>query len=374
MRLLPVSKLALLAIVCDYFCHGKAIHAPPIKPSAGPDKDMDCAIRALAFEYSKYLLAAFPLHARRNSSASIYKSLGLKACGSPFTFTLGDQGADQTNDARPNKGPVANTTFFVSPESGDDANSGTENAPFASLLRAQAAARHTDGPATVFLTPGRHELNKTMELTEADGGTTYSSVPGGDVVLSGGKKLTLQWKPSTGGGGVLEAKVPAGLKFTSLFIDSERQVRARFPNGNPENTLFPDGYQQAGSSWGANRKWKEKLKKTTLKEPNRESAESFGHYCYSTGGSAELFAVPEWADGVGSFQFDDRDGDYTHVQHGSLKWRNKRLENWKTDPSSIVIHAMQDNFWSNYMWQVWHQLMCDNCSSSLTDVGCCCWV
>jgi hypothetical protein len=251
-----VKCFALLSLVTGH-AHSKRHYDPPTS-GKGPDKDMDCSIRALAFEYSNDLLAAYPLHAKRNSSASIYKSLGLKKCGSAHAFATINQKTEQPTAVS----QINEATFFVSP-AGDDANAGTKDAPFATLIRAQTEARRVEGPASVFLTPGRHELNKTMELTEADSGTTYSGT-GDDVVLSGGKKLTLQWKPSNQMGGVLEAKVPAGVKFTALFVDNERQVRARFPNGNPENTFFPDGYQQDGSSWGANRQWKKKLKKTTL--------------------------------------------------------------------------------------------------------------
>ena len=93
-------------------------------------------------------------------------------------------------------------------------------------------------------------MARTFELGEQDSGSspatpvTYASYNGEDVTISGGIKLELDWKPYTGTAGApisvgkaFMAKLPAGVpaNFTTLFADNKRQMRARYPNGDPED-------------------------------------------------------------------------------------------------------------------------------------------
>jgi hypothetical protein len=255
-----------------------------------PTKELDCSMKQLAFEFSQGLLSD-PFHVQRNATKHVYTALDLAGCPNlPWTAT---------RSASPPAEPVSagGATFYVS-TTGSDNNPGTQASPFATLPRAQTAARG-GGPGTVVnLAAGRYELNETFVLTAADSGTTYAGAEtGGGTVLSGGRRLTgLSWRPSsTGRAGVFQAALPDGLDFTSLLAGGVRQTAARFPNGNAETSLFPEGYQSAGSKWGADQQWKRKLNKTQLAAPSRQSAFSFSHYIFSQGGSAELYALPKWA-------------------------------------------------------------------------------
>ncbi len=146
--------------------------------------------------------------------------------------------------------------FFVATD-GNDSWSGTlpepnaqrTDGPFATLARARAAVRElkvSDGlrePVTVMVRGGKYYLENTLILNTADSGTqecriAYTAYPGEKPVLSGGKRLT-GWQPYQGK--ILRCDVPEAKggkwKFRQLFFNGERQVRARYPNYDPDNPL-----------------------------------------------------------------------------------------------------------------------------------------
>ena len=92
--------------------------------------------------------------------------------------------------------------YFVSP-SGDDANPGTLEKPFATLQRAQQAARQKRGD--VFLRGGTYYLPATLVFTAQDSGTkdapvVFQNYQGEKPVISGGVRLeNLDWQPYTNG-------------------------------------------------------------------------------------------------------------------------------------------------------------------------------
>ena len=132
---------------------------------------------------------------------------------------------------------------------------GSRAQPFATLQRAQMAARAVQRPAAgaegrvaVLLRcraedkpPCVYQLTAPLVLTAADSGTFWGAEPGAaEVVLSGGVPLDgLEWGPAAAGTRVQRAQLPAGLPaaFSSLFVGGERAVLARTPNGNMERAL-----------------------------------------------------------------------------------------------------------------------------------------
>ena len=120
--------------------------------------------------------------------------------------------------------------LHVSP-GGDDANPGTRDRPLATVAGSQRAARESRN-ATVLFHAGTYYLPETVVLTAADAGTTFAAAAGEEVVLSGGAKLSLQWRPAKDG--VLEAQTPAGLTIDQLFVNGQRQRMARYPNFDPQ--------------------------------------------------------------------------------------------------------------------------------------------
>jgi hypothetical protein len=124
---------------------------------------------------------------------------------------------------------------------GSDSHSGTIDQPFQSISRAQAEVRGSANlkkqPITVFLRKGTYYLDDTIVFAPEDSGApgahiTYSSYKDEKVVISGGAKLALDWKPYLDG--ILQAKTPAGLEIDQLFVNGKRQHMARYPNFDPD--------------------------------------------------------------------------------------------------------------------------------------------
>jgi hypothetical protein len=132
--------------------------------------------------------------------------------------------------------------YFVSP-TGSDANPGTLEKPFATLQRAQQAARQKHGD--VFLRGGTHYLPETIVFTAEDSGTkdapvVFQNYQGEKAVISGGVRLEkLDWQPCTNG--IFQAQVPADLQTEEIFVNGERQILARYPNFDPRAQYF-DGF------------------------------------------------------------------------------------------------------------------------------------
>jgi hypothetical protein len=131
---------------------------------------------------------------------------------------------------------------YVSP-TGKDSNPGTKARPLKSFEAVQQVARKlkASGPANVWFRGGSYYLPRTVVFTGQDSGTAsarvvYAASPGEEVVISGGSLLRLSWKPYRDG--IMQAKVPAGLKTDQLFVNGERQVLARYPNYDPNVLIF----------------------------------------------------------------------------------------------------------------------------------------
>ena len=136
--------------------------------------------------------------------------------------------------------PVIAAEYYVDPD-GSDSNAGAIGSPFGSIaqardvVRRQGAARRE--PVTVYLREGTHYLAETLVLTEADSATeeapiTYSAYQDEKVVVSGGSKLSLAWKPYREG--ILQARTSAGPQIDQLFVNGRRRHMARYPNYDPD--------------------------------------------------------------------------------------------------------------------------------------------
>ena len=172
--------------------------------------------------------------------------------------------------------PGAVASFFVATDGNDASGDGSQAQPFATLPRAAAAARavtpRAPGDVTVFVRAGTYYMGGSggaLVLGAADSNVSWAAFPGdapAPVVLSGAALLgALAWANATAGSepgvlapGVLVASV-AGLPpdarvlawraahpelagragppplVASLFVNGARQVRARYPNGNPQD-------------------------------------------------------------------------------------------------------------------------------------------
>jgi parallel beta-helix repeat protein len=142
-------------------------------------------------------------------------------------------------------------TFFVAPNGRDswsgalaEPNRTGTDGPFATLGRARDAVREwksrpggqAKSPIHVSVRGGKYFLNEPVVFTSGDSGAqespiVYAAYPGEKPVVSGGRRIT-GWQPYKDK--ILQASVPEAKggrwKFRQLFLDGQRQVRARYPN------------------------------------------------------------------------------------------------------------------------------------------------
>lgn len=136
-------------------------------------------------------------------------------------------------------GVYAQTEYFISVE-GKDSNAGSVEAPFASLEKALEEARKASGEVTLFLREGTYRLQKTIILTTADGNRSKTlnirSYPGEKVVISGGQKLDLDWKPYKKG--IMQAPITDPVLMDMLLVNGEIRHMARYPNYDEQAIRF----------------------------------------------------------------------------------------------------------------------------------------
>jgi hypothetical protein len=155
----------------------------------------------------------------------------------------------------------ADGSFFVA-TNGNDTNPGTLAKPFATLQRAQQAARKAAGRAavTVFVREGTHYLPESLIFTAEDSGTkaapvVYQAYQKEQAVISGGVRLKdLKWEAYRNG--IVQAKAPAGTAFDQLFVDGICQPMARYPNFDPNERHF-NGYAADAISPQRAARWKD---------------------------------------------------------------------------------------------------------------------
>jgi parallel beta helix pectate lyase-like protein len=142
--------------------------------------------------------------------------------------------------------PVLETDIYVAPH-GNDKNSGTRKEPLASLERAKLEVRmrkkHVQKPLTVWMRAGTYYLDRPLLLASEDSGSmdapiTYASFPGEVATLSGGRRLTCDWRPFRDGIMHCTLSRTKGLqRFSQLFVNGKRRIRARYPKYDQQNPL-----------------------------------------------------------------------------------------------------------------------------------------
>ena len=124
------------------------------------------------------------------------------------------------------------TNFYVSSK-GKEANPGTKTRPFASIKRALIEARKTPGNVTIYLFGGTYYLEQPIVFTSEDSRKenetlTLTSFENQKVTINGGVVLNLKWEPYRNG--IWRARIKQDLIFDELFVNSQLQRMARYPN------------------------------------------------------------------------------------------------------------------------------------------------
>ena len=206
--------------------------------------------------------------------------------------------------------------FYVSPD-GNDQNTGSERAPFATLERAkQAILNSKDQAVTVFLREGVYPMEKSLRLNDIKGSPEKKIViqayPGEKVHITGGKKLEgfspLSSNPS------ISTKVSPSLR-NHLFIMDLTSVGITQFSG-----LTPAGFGLPISSPGPELYFNGRPM-TLARWPNE-------------GGWVQVAAVPDSLQGGGFVYSGDRPKSWTGAPdiwlHGYWKWP------WADDYAKVI--------------------------------------
>jgi hypothetical protein len=158
----------------------------------------------------------------------------------------------------------SNGVFFHVANDGSDAAGGSSSGPFATLARAQKAARDAvrarpDQAVTVWLRGGTYELPQPLVFgpeDTAEAPVSYRALSGERVVVSGGARIS-GWKAESAER--WSAEVP-GVKEgrwypRQLFINGERRTRARTPNEGFLRGLRSEDARRIGFPAGTLHRW-----------------------------------------------------------------------------------------------------------------------
>ena len=132
--------------------------------------------------------------------------------------------------------------IYVSPE-GNDSWGGSIDQPYATIQKARDTIRAMNRktrmtkPFTVYIRGGLYELSETLVFAPEDSGTescpiTYTAYKDEKPIISGSRKISGEWKDYKGKikvCSILEVK-EGKWNFRQLFLNDERQTRARIPN------------------------------------------------------------------------------------------------------------------------------------------------
>lgn len=128
--------------------------------------------------------------------------------------------------------------FYVSPD-GDDNASGTEDAPFRTLEKAQQAVDEINdnmtGDIVVRLMDGTWELDETLKFGQEDSGTNgyyvrYEAADGAEPVISGGTELDNAWELHDSEKGIYKIPLEREEKLRALYVNGERSYMAETEN------------------------------------------------------------------------------------------------------------------------------------------------
>jgi hypothetical protein len=215
---------------------------------AGVPFEHDCALRESAWRFGRARLPA------QGAFKSLYDALQLGACGvAPMT----DRPEPPRAVSPPGNGPY---DLVVNPAAtaGDHEHGNLLDAIEASRSIRRQQALPDGARITIYLRGGTHYLRQTLQLDARDSGTTIRSYPGESAALSGGVPLSTKWRRSHACGGrtrgadagracweaMLKSEQPEVRHMGGLRLHGQRQIRARFPNADPE--VGSDGSAQIG--------------------------------------------------------------------------------------------------------------------------------
>ncbi len=130
----------------------------------------------------------------------------------------------------------ANRVSYYVAVNGDDGNSGSIDAPFATLVHARDVARETQ-VANIYLRSGTYYQTETLQFDDRDSGTTWSAYENESVAISGGIPIASWYGPDSQGRWIAHSDMN---NFRQLYVNGVRATRSRLPLTNPTMVISSD--------------------------------------------------------------------------------------------------------------------------------------
>ena len=209
---------------------------------------------------------------------------------------------------------MTNKTEFVLSPDGDDGAAGSREHPFRSFRRAAEAAWEAvrAGACEVVASalPGTYYQDGPLsigplETADRNASVTFRAEQPGSVTMAGGAALSCSWEPYKDG--IYRCTVPEGTRFDQLFVNGDRQIRARYPNYDPSDPKEYTGYALAAG----------KIPDSSVGLDENDDM------TFSSGAPKGVFFDPS---------------TFTRK-----RWAH---------PETAVIHIYQAHYWGNLQWQV----------------------
>ncbi|THF77557.1 Ig-like domain-containing protein [Cohnella fermenti] len=193
-----------------------------------------------------------------NETVAEVSVLGTVYAKSPGTAAITATTADGNHSDVSSVTVEARTTayqWYVDPELGNDANAGSEAAPFRTLTKARDAFRSATangsamaGDADIILRGGLYELSEPLLLDERDSSdayerVTYKAYPNEEPIVSGGVGIA-GWQLYDAVNGIYRAP-SNGIETRQLYVNGIRAVRARSEGPLTEATLTSAGVRSS---------------------------------------------------------------------------------------------------------------------------------
>ena len=240
--------------------------------------NFECEIRKLALETAEALLGPSP---------RVYDALQLLDCDSVQRPTATSSTSTATAVTPDNDKDKDKDTIYVDCANGSDNNNGKD---LAFPLKTIQAGIDKNPSGTVVLRAGTCHLNSTINLSSKNSGITITTLPGEEAILSGARVLSnLDFEPSSFNPKILQAKTALTFRPTSLFLNRQRMVWARTPNGNPELDLQPENWAKCAG-----------VDKTVYPPFPPGGEEGAEHFTWGGGPTKEQQRVPSGGGRLGS--------------------------------------------------------------------------
>ncbi len=323
--------------------------------------ELRCAVYKLAHEFASVVQPKITA----TQSRAVYDALQLDNCSKTERAPL--HSLPEPAPAARTAGPHAAGSIYVDAAKGSDSAAGSLSAPLKTIEAAHAKTRLQSGSAsTIVLRGGTYYLKETLALTAQDSGLTIESYTGEVAEVSGAHPLgKLAWTAhnTSGGQNVYSAKLPKSAlpsgDMTGLRVDGKRGIRARWPNGDPEYQLFPDG-------WVADNGWQKpktfpQTENIEVMSPNRSTegpCASVNGYCYYTTGVGGACAGYGFEPPSGYWCLTDppRGKGYSVAFPSALDYNAKGASKdfqWASfKPNRTVINAFRQGHWFSYVFLV----------------------